>query len=198
SCLQCHLSGVELKNYILPSHEKTFASLRDQGLLDLDRPDDSKILRLIRMGDEDKSPASLVHQKTRRAEYEAFADWVRRSAADPKLRALPKRDASEAARPGAPDAVIRHARTDRLLASFENSVWAMRFRCMSCHIEGSDENRKLVQEHGERVAWFKRAGPEATLDALRKSRLIDVDEPEKSLLLLKPLNQVKHGGGKKF
>src|SRR5207237_1243437 len=30
SCLQCHLSGVDLKNYILPSHEKTFASLRDQ------------------------------------------------------------------------------------------------------------------------------------------------------------------------
>jgi hypothetical protein len=69
---------------------------------------------------------------------------------------------------------------------------------MSCHIEGSEQNRKLVAEHGERVAWFKRGGPEATLDALRKGRLIDVDEPEKSLLLLKPLNRVKHGGGVKF
>src|SRR5262245_10601536 len=26
SCLQCHLAGVDLKTYILPSHEKTFAS----------------------------------------------------------------------------------------------------------------------------------------------------------------------------
>ena len=24
SCIDCHLSGVDLKNYILPSHEKTF------------------------------------------------------------------------------------------------------------------------------------------------------------------------------
>ena len=37
SCTECHLAGVDLKNYILPSHEKTFLSLRDQGLIDLDR-----------------------------------------------------------------------------------------------------------------------------------------------------------------
>src|SRR5262245_5630867 len=128
SCLQCHLSGVDLKNYILPSHEKTFASLRDLGLIDLDKPDESKILRLIRMGDDDRSPAAMIHRKARRAEYEAFADWVRRSAADPKLRALPKLDAAVAARPAAPDEVIRHARKDRLFESFENTVWAMRFR----------------------------------------------------------------------
>jgi hypothetical protein len=41
---------VDLKNYILPSHEKTFVSLRDQGLIDLENPADSKILRLIAMG----------------------------------------------------------------------------------------------------------------------------------------------------
>ena len=33
---------------------------------------------------------------------------------------------------------------------------------------------------------------------LTKTKLIDLDNPEKSLLLLKPLNEVKHGGGKKF
>src|SRR3954452_14880358 len=64
SCVQCHLAGVDLKNYILPSHEKTFLSLRDQGLIDLDQPRNSKILRLIRMGDEEKGPASLIHKKT--------------------------------------------------------------------------------------------------------------------------------------
>src|SRR5262249_16814618 len=90
------------------------------------------------------------------------------------------------------------ARTDQLLESFTNTIWAMRFRCMSCHIEGSAENKKLVQEHGGRVAWFKAEGPEATLAYLRQSRLIDTDAPEKSLLLLKPLNEGKHGGGKKF
>ena len=32
SCTECHLAGVDLKNYILPSHRDTFLSLRDQGL----------------------------------------------------------------------------------------------------------------------------------------------------------------------
>src|SRR6476619_6642401 len=87
SCVQCHLAGVDLKNYILPSHEQTFVSLRDQGLIDLDRPARSRILTLIQMGAEEKGGASLIHQKMRRAEYEAFADWVKRSAADKRLRA---------------------------------------------------------------------------------------------------------------
>ena len=43
SCVDCHLAGVDLKNYILPSHEKTFLSLRDQGLIDLAKPDESRI-----------------------------------------------------------------------------------------------------------------------------------------------------------
>ena len=47
SCVQCHLAGVDLKDYILPSSEKTFLSLRDQGLVDLDKPEKSKILKLI-------------------------------------------------------------------------------------------------------------------------------------------------------
>jgi hypothetical protein len=197
SCTQCHLAGVDLKNYILPSHEKTFVSLRDQGLIDLDRPADSKILRLIRMGENDKG-AALIQEKTRAAEFEAFADWIKRSAADPKLRALPKLEKSELAGPKHPAEVIRHARTDRLLESFTNTIWPMRFRCMGCHAEGTPENKKLVEEHGERVAWFKADGPEATLAYLRTSKLIDVDAPERSLLLRKPLNEAKHGGGQKF
>jgi len=198
SCVQCHLSGVDLKNYILPSHEKTFLSLRDQGLIDLDRPRQSKILRLIRMGDEDNGPAALIHKKTRQAEYEAFADWIERCAADPALRSLPKLKPEETARPARPVEVIRHARIDRLQATFNDTVWAMRFRCMSCHVEGTPENKKLVAEHGERVAWMKAAGPEATLAYLRQSKLLDPDHPEQSTLLRKPLNAVKHGGGQKF
>jgi hypothetical protein len=61
SCVDCHLAGVDLKNYILPSHEKTFLSLRDQGMIDLDKPAESKILRLIGMGDN--QGAALVSAK---------------------------------------------------------------------------------------------------------------------------------------
>lgn len=198
SCVQCHLAGVDLKNYILPSHEKTFQSLRDQGLIDLEQPEKSKILRLIQMGDEDRSGSALINHKVRRAEYEAFAEWIKRSVADARLRDLPKLENFETAQPKRPAEVIRHARTDRLLASFENTIWAMRFRCMGCHTEGTNENKKNVEKYGERVAWMKATGPVATLDYLRTSKLIDIQNPEKSLLLRKPLNEVKHGGGKKF
>jgi hypothetical protein len=198
SCVECHLAGVDLKNYILPSHEQTFVSLRDQGLIDLERPENSKILALIQMGEGDKSGAALIHQKTREAEYDAFADWVKRSAGDPRLRDLPKLDRAELAGPKRPAEVIRHARQDRLVAAFTNTIWSMRFRCMGCHTEGKAENKKLVAKHGERVAWFKAEGPEATLAYLRSSNLIDVDQPEMSLLLRKPLNDVKHGGGIKI
>src|SRR5438270_1838458 len=121
SCVQCHLAGVDLKDYILPSAEKTFRSLRDQGLIDLAAPERSKILGLIAMGKADpKAPA--VHAKNRQAEYEAFAAWIKACAADPALRDAPKLDAAERARPAVPDEVIRHERADRLLASFERTV----------------------------------------------------------------------------
>lgn len=195
SCVQCHLAGVDLKNYIRPSHEETFVVLRDQGLIDLDNPEKSKILQLIQMGAEDKAGAALIHQKNRTAEYEAFAVWIKGSAADPALRNLP---ATKDAPTTRPVEVIRHARKDRLLDSFTNTIWALRFRCMSCHIEGTPENAKLVAKHGPRVAWFKKDGPAATLDFLLTSRLLDAKDPRQSLLLTKPLAEVEHGGGKKM
>ncbi|HEX3314120.1 MAG TPA: hypothetical protein VHR72_04470 [Gemmataceae bacterium] len=197
SCTQCHLAGVDLKNYLRSTHEQTFVALRDQGMIDLDVPEKSKILAFIRRGADDKG-ADLILQKNRSAEFEALKDWIVRSVRDPKLRALPA-ETAKAVSP--PVEVIRHARTDHLVESYANTIWALRFRCMSCHIEGSDENRKLVEKHGPRVAWFKAGGPKESLEYLisKQDRLINVDDPAKSLLLQKPLAiNVKHGGGKKM
>lgn len=197
SCVQCHLASVDLKDYILPSAEKTFRSLRDQGLIDLSAPEKSKILALIAMGNADpKAPA--IHATNRKAEYEAFTAWFKACAADPALRDAPKLDAAEVAKPTKPNEVIRHSRSDRLLESFERTVWAMRFRCMNCHTEGTPANDKHRQEYGERVSWVKKAGAKATMDYLLASELIDVKIPDKSALLQKPLGAVKHGGGIKF
>jgi hypothetical protein len=197
SCVQCHLAGVDLKNYIRPSSRETFLSLRDQGLIDLDKPEKSRILALIDMGKDEKG-AALIHQKNRTAEYEAFAAWVMACCADKELREAPKLKAEVLAKPARPVEVIRHARKDQLLESFTNSVWAMRFRCMSCHTEGSADNKKLVAANGERVAWMKAAGPEATLKYLMESNMMDTKDPTQSLLLRKPLGDVKHSGGVKF
>lgn len=197
SCARCHLAAVDLKDYILPSAKDTFLALRDQGLIDLENPEKSKILALINRGADDPTSAGLIPAKRQRAEYEAFAAWIAACATDPALRNAPKPEKVPALAVK-PIEIVRHARKDRMVESFETNIWPMRFRCMSCHSEGTPQNDKLKQEYGERVAWFKKAGPEATLDYLLASKLIDVQNPEKSLLLTKPLNTVKHEGGIKF
>ena len=196
SCIDCHLAGVDLKNYIHPSHEKTFLSLRDQGMIDLDKPADSKILRLIGMGDN--QGAALVSAKVRKSEFDSFSEWIKACAADPKLREAPKLAPAELAKPKRPDEVIRHNRIDAVLASFERNIWSQRFRCTACHAADGAENAKLVKENGEEMTWIRREGPEATMKYLLTSKLIVPKSPEKSLLLLKPLNIVKHGGGQKM
>lgn len=198
SCVQCHLAGVDLKHYLFPSHEKTFRSLRDQGLIDLDHPEKSRILTLIAMREKENPGANLIYETTRRAEYDAFAAWIRASCRDPRLRTAPPLRAAERAVPKRPLAVIRHARADRLLDSFEQNVWSLRFRCMSCHIQGTTDNAKWVAQYGSRVAWIKPTAAETMRYLLRAPGLIDTARPENSLLLRKPLGAVPHGGGKKF
>ncbi|HLQ44429.1 MAG TPA: hypothetical protein VK137_06860 [Planctomycetaceae bacterium] len=198
SCVQCHLAGVDLKNYIKPSSDDTFRSLRDQGLVNLDQPERSKILKLINMKDTDNPGANLLHAKVREAEAVAFAEWLKACCNDPKLRNAPKLSKDELAKPARPDEVIRYARTDRLLESFEQNIWGQRHRCMGCHTEGSEQNRKLVEKNGEQVAWMKKSAAETMTYLIRTKHLIEIDNPEQSLLLLKPLKEVDHGGGKKF
>lgn len=197
SCTRCHLASVDIKDYILPSAKDTFLALRDQGLIDLAKPEDSKILKLINRGADDPEAAGLISAKKQKAEYEAFAAWIRACAADPAFKNAPK---PEKVPPLAtkPVEVVRHARKDRMLDSFETNIWSLRFRCMNCHTEGAPQNDKLVKENGPRVAWFKKGGPEATMEYLLLSKLIDVENPTRSLLLTKPLNEVKHGGGVKI
>lgn len=215
SCVQCHLAAVDLKNYILPSHEKTFVSLRDQGLIDLAAPEKSKILTLIRMGDKDLDPgARLIHKKIRQKEYEAFANWIEACCADSRLRNLPALNPKEQAKPEKPDAVIRHARKSRVVDSFARNIWSQRMRCFPCHtpheIDPSNPRhkaalktrKKLEQDYGSeglaRLDLFQKS-PEATLNfLLNASRetpngqlpIINLKNPLKSLLLLKPTSKL--------
>jgi len=197
SCARCHLASVDIKDYILPSAKDTFLALRDQGLIDLAKPEDSKILKLINRGADDPKGAGLISAKKQKAEYEAFAAWIKACAADPALKGAPKPEKAPALATK-PVEVVRHARKDQMLESFETNVWSLRFRCMNCHTEGTPQNDKLVKENGARVAWFKKAGTEATMEYLFSSKPTDTENPEKSLLLTKPLGEVKHGGGIKI
>ena len=213
SCVQCHLASVDLKDYILPSSEQTFVSLRDQGLVDLADPQKSKILKLIRMGQKDADPgARLIHEKQRRAELTAFAAWITACAADESLRSLPA--AKTLAKPAAPNAVIRHARRSRIVDSFVRNVWSQRMRCFPCHtpheIDADNPKHKIARRKQtefakkydrttlQRLHFFKKT-PEETLDYLlsdsrtdRADRLplINIAKPRQSLLILKPTSKL--------
>ena len=191
SCSECHLSGVDLKAYIRPTQEETFASLKAAGLIDTAKPDASKLLAFIARKPE---KPSLITDKVRREEYEAFRAWISAAVKDPTLGKSKAVDASIG--PDLPKEVIRHARKDRVLASFIDNVWSEVARCAHCH--SPDRNQKQVKEHGEQVSWIKLGDPQATLDHLREHELLDLKSPQKSLFLLKPLNAVKHGGGQKM
>ena len=51
---------------------------------------------------------------------------------------------------------------------------------MNCHTAGHPDSVKLQKEHGDRVTWFKKT-PAETMDyILAKTKLIDLDNPEKA------------------
>jgi hypothetical protein len=198
SCRHCHLAGVELKDYFLNDSDKSFRSLRDQGLIDLDAPDQSKLLALIARGKADDSPKGKLAAKVANAEHDAISQWIAACIRDAALKSSPALDAKERPTSTVPVEVIRHARTDRLLESFERNVWAWRFRCMNCHAEGTPQGEKNREKHGDFVVWMKKDGAKATMDGLLASKLINVKSPDQSKLLRKPLGEDDHGGGVKF
>jgi hypothetical protein len=182
SCSECHLSGVDLKDYIRPTQPETFAALRDGGLIDVKNPAKSKLLQFI---DRKPEKPSLVTEKIRTEESAAFRAWIEAAVKDPTLAAAKTTD--PAIGPQLPAEVIRHARQDHVLQSFLDNVWAEAGRCAACH--SPDRNAKQVQKHGEHISWIKLRDPQATLAHLLENELIDLKEPEKSLLLLKPAQQ---------
>lgn len=200
SCTQCHLSGVDLKNYILPSAPKTFVNLREQGLIDIDNPEDSKILKFIAMAPDEYEPLTpKIHPKLRQAEFDAFKTWILAAVKDQRYLEIPPMPAEETAGPKFPVEVIRHSRIDSLVDSFERNIWNLRFRCANCHHPGGEKFAKWSKDHGEdTMGWLKAGGPVESMRYLMTSDLIDLDNPERSELLLKPLDEIDHEGGQKM
>ncbi len=197
SCSECHLSGVDLKNYIGDTQEETFASLKSAGLIDLDRPDQSKLLQFIQRTPERPTP---VGKKARQQEYEAFRAWIRAAVKDPKLAAA-KTDNDQLG-PTVPLEVVRHTRKDRVLDSFTQNIWSEMGRCVSCH--SPELNRKKIGRNGftkedvDAISWVVPRDPAATLQKLVDTGNIDLDDPDQSLVLTKPAGLEDHGGGPKF
>jgi hypothetical protein len=191
SCSECHLSGVDLKAYLREDQTETFVALRDAGLIDLKRPDDSKLLQFVARKPE---RPSLVIDEVRQKEFEALREWIRLAVKDPEL--IKSKPNTDSALNLPPVEVIRHARSDHVLDSFVENVWSEIGRCAACH--SPDRNAEQQKKHGARVSWIKPRDPAGTLAYMLETKVLDIDSPEDSQLLLKPTMQVPHGGGKKL
>ena len=218
SCVQCHLASVDLKDYILPSHEETFLSLREQGLINVMEPDASEILELIGMGEQDADRgARMIHAKTREQEYEAFRSWIQACVNDRELMARRPSENLPKVGPAVANEVVRHSRKDRVLDSFVRNVWSQRMRCFPCHTPG-DLNRdnpqhqkpiqryqELLKQFGAKMNLFKDSPEQSMTSMLAAARnhhrdelpLVNLVDPEQSLLLLKPMAKLpaKSEGG---
>jgi hypothetical protein len=191
SCAECHAAGVDLSQYIKSDAATTFAALRAAGLVNAEQPEKSKLLDFIARAPE-KGDASIA--KLRAEELTAFRTWIQAAAKDPQLAAATA--PAQAIGPTLPPEVIRHARRDRVLASFLENIWIERERCAGCH--SPPNNQKQVKEHGEHISWIVPNDPAGTLATIIDHGLINLDDPDKSKILQKPLGEVEHGGHVKF
>lgn len=191
SCIECHVAGVDLSQYIRGNAAATFAALKSAGLVNAEQPEKSKLLEFIARAPA-KGDAALA--KVRQEEFAAFRTWITAAAKDPVVAAATT--AVEPIGPTLPPEVIRHARRDRVLQSFVENIWIERERCAGCH--SPDKNQRLIKMHGEHISWISPGDPAGTLATIIDHGLIDIENPEKSLILQKPLAEVDHGGHIKF
>ena len=190
SCKECHLSGIELNDFFSEDEKDTFAKLRASGWVNVDNPERSKLLEFIaRTGD--KTPSAI--QEVRKNEQSAIAAWLKSAISNPELLSHRTKDDVGIE---LDDKLIRHLRSDRVLARFTDNIWSVMGQCINCH--SPERNQRQVKKHGEQMSWITPHDPQATLNYLLDAGLIDMDDPDASEIRTKPTVIVEHGGGPKF
>lgn len=205
SCNQCHLSGVDLSVFARKTPCETWACLREQGLVDVSSPGESKVLAWIERASPD---SELITPEVIEAERDAFRAWIEANVACPSACAgahcgAPNEgptcgvtDEPEAA----PEPELPPTCRDRELEqAFYADVYAWRGRCFPCHFDTETKADKRAPRFFSAVGNCQ-TGSAVSLKRVLGLGLIDADEPERSLLLRKPLDlpDSRHGGGTKF
>ncbi|HEX9621527.1 MAG TPA: hypothetical protein VF989_15390 [Polyangiaceae bacterium] len=208
SCNQCHLSGVDLGLFVRDTPCESMACLIDMDLVDLEEPENSRILTWI----ERAAPESeLITEDVIQAEYDGFLEWIEQTASCTDSACLD----AECGPPGAgatceeeplPTEVTGEEELDdcsdlSIEHLFKESVYAWRGRCFPCHFS----DQQFADETAPRWLNVEDNCDAASLETLRtivQNGYIDVENPAESLLLLKPLPEseggVEHGGHDKF
>lgn len=209
TCNQCHLAGIELSTYVQDTPCGTMACLVDQGIVDLDDPEASVVLTWI----ERAEPSGGITQASIDTERDAMLEWIEHAAAcDGEL--CPPVDvpcgapAAEAECEIPPPADEQKPLDDpgdcsdlTLELVWREKVYAWRGRCTTCHIDSLPEPFDVGAP-----PWIASGACNpaalATLRNAERGGYLDADEPQRSLLITKPLDEslggVEHGGGPKI
>lgn len=212
ACNECHLAGIDLGLYSPDGDEcRTMACMVDAGIVDLDAPEGSPVLEWILRA----TPGSpLITSDVLQQEHDGMLEWIRYQA-DCGAFVCPSFDdpcgtASQAGSCEAPPS--GHSEPSRgfddpgdcsdltVERGFDALVYSWRGRCSPCHWDShvgdpEDAPRFIVDAECS-------AGSLSTMRNVLERGLVDVERPDQSLLLLKPLAEdaggVEHGGDAKF
>lgn len=209
SCNQCHLSGVDLSNFVQETPCQTMACLVDKDLVDLDDPGDSQILTWI---DRAMPESELITQSVIDEEYEGFLAWIEFHA-DCDGAECPDFEDPCGDGPQATDCEIPPHDYEpgpfedpgdcsdlTLELVFEEKVYAWRGRCYTCHFDSYDGPPE------DAPRWIATGecdeGSLATMRNVLERGFVDLEDPHQSRMLLKPLAEdeggIMHGGASKF
>lgn len=206
SCARCHAGGLDLDDLLREDACESMACLLAEGLVDLDHPERSVLLSFILRSEPE---SELITDEVVRLEYEAFLSWIEHEATCRECEGstCSGREGTSCETDDPLDTAFTmetdpgdcdRATLERL---FRGTAYAERGRCSPCHFE----EETTAAPNAPR--WMTRTGTcqvaaLATLQNIEASGYIDVEDPENSLLLLKPLAEVQgglsHGGHDKF
>lgn len=183
--------------------------MAEQGIVDLESPEDSLVLRWIERADPEQRGSELITDEVVAQEYDAMYAWIAYSARcgadacepvenpcgdgptveDCEVSLQPSHDETFEDPGDCSEATLE--------ALFSARVYNWRGRCMPCHNQDSDVDAPKWVAVGSCAL-----GAARTLREVVDGGLIDVDDPMQSLLLLKPLSEadggVEHGGHDKM
>jgi hypothetical protein len=208
SCNACHLSGIDMTLFVRETPCETMACLAELGLVDLALPDDSKVLGWI---DRAKPLSPLIDASVVQAEHDGFLEWIRHNAECGRFECKNVVCTSRESDPfcdTAPEPFVAGISKDAggcgdlaLEKLFRDTIYESRGRCYPCHFSSE------TNEAPEATHFIEQSGTcdTSSLETMRNvidAGLVNVQDPEQSLLLLKPLDTigggVAHGGADKF
>jgi hypothetical protein len=191
---------------------ETMACLNDLGLVDFATPKSSQVLSWIERA---KPSSPLITGAVIQAEYDGFLEWIQHYAecgrfecesvdcgprqADPFCDVANEPDTATG--PELDTGGCSELALERL---FRDSIYESRGRCFPCHFE-SEKSEDITAPDALRFIEQSGTCDTSSLETMRNvvdAGLVNVDEPTRSLLLLKPLDVegggVPHGGHAKF